>query len=459
MKTILTITGVFAALLASMVAASPDPSQAQTASFEYAFATQQGSDIYIHLINGAEPPGYTARHAFSVPDYHRLAEASASPDGRQIAFGFFAGGMGIKKIYVLDVQTGTTAEIGPFTPWFDDIGELVEPFAPYVWSPDSTRLAFIGGEQDQHGLSTIYLYSTAGQTVTTLTGDGGTHSRIAWSPDGHYLASLGGSADCTDAACDVTLDIWDTVDLALTTRVDLRPYLQLPIPPRTAACYFEWSPDNAYLSFMMGCDVLSRFFFDMYVLDVSHETITRLTQFAQARTLWDNQVQFSATFSTVWHDARTLLIGAAARVTFPDPGVDAIRTGQTAAYAAPDWDETVLTSTVAVEWALNPVSGQLAYRAAEYLPDNPYAPQSVHVQIATLNGGELIPHHQAPTGCGLDWSPDGTALAYGNYTFPGSHCLGLEGFTLVDAGTGTITTVPRPQDVTAHPVGWIRVSD
>ncbi len=96
-----------------------------------------------------------------------------SPDGGQIAFGKPGG-----NLHVLDLVEGTQRAL------------LDEPLdnvsGGFCWSPDGTRLAFMGDRNNQRGLM-IVSASGAGQGLSQRV-SGDLSGSVAWSPDGKQLA-------------------------------------------------------------------------------------------------------------------------------------------------------------------------------------------------------------------------------------------------------------------------------
>lgn len=460
MQRLFSLIALISVVVASTVLFHPDQlSEAQVSSYGYAIAVQNDTEVQINVL-GNDPLGeLIVGPTLTVPENYRLIDAAASPTGTHIALGFWAGSWGIKTIYILDMLNGGIQEIGNFVPLIQDIQDTTELFPSYLWSPNGSLLAYVGHPVDEDGATDLYIYSLDTQSVFNLTQDVRYQYRVAWSQDGQYLSILSGSRECQVDTCETMLEIWDVAQSQQVRTINLLDYLAFPLLPHTAACYFDWSPDNAHLSFMMGCEILSGRFFDMYVLDVHTGEVDQLTEFAAPSIVWDSPVQFGAIFSSAWYDGQTLLISAWVRPIFPNLGIDAIYTSQTAIYQTSQWNETVLMSDLAMEWALNPATQQLAYRAATYSVDrNLYQPGQIGIQIARLENNELVVQRQAPMGCHLAWSPDGTMLAYGDYQSVSGTCLGLEGFVLVDNTTGEIVEVPLP---TGNVVlgGWIAQLD
>ena len=97
-----------------------------------------------------------------------------SPDGRRLAY-FDVTNTGEYDVWILDLERGTVERLTT------DRGRDSEP----IWSPDSTRIAYLSGGQP--GGPGIFVRRADGAgTIDRLTS--GTHLPIYWSADGKWLA-------------------------------------------------------------------------------------------------------------------------------------------------------------------------------------------------------------------------------------------------------------------------------
>jgi serine/threonine-protein kinase len=107
------------------------------------------------------------------PVDHQYLVSRLSPDGRRLAFHDSAGGE--YDVWILDIERGTVEKLTP------DPGRDSEP----IWSPDSTRIAYLA--TGQPGGPGLFIRRADGTgTVTRLTT--GTHLASSWSADGKWLA-------------------------------------------------------------------------------------------------------------------------------------------------------------------------------------------------------------------------------------------------------------------------------
>jgi WD40 repeat protein len=123
-----------------------------------------------------------------------VADVVWSPDGQRLAVA--SGGEvwndGIHNAWV-NIYDTTHWQIQAHLPYTDGIFAL-------AWSPDSTQIA-VGSASVTLTLGTIAIWDVmTGQHIRTYSGHGKVVNRLAWSPDGRFLAS---------ASDDHTAKVWD----------------------------------------------------------------------------------------------------------------------------------------------------------------------------------------------------------------------------------------------------------
>jgi WD40 repeat protein len=152
-----------------------------------------------------------------------------SPDGSKIAILCFDNKENVSAIQVLDAGTYKlliTIE--------SDM--VVDPLQWISWSPDSTRIAVAGGN-DESGtvVNPIYIFdASSGEKLLKIVKHTGMVSAAHWSPDGKRLVS--GSTDDTTR-------VWD---------VETGAELLTLSTPNDWAAYPLWSPDGQYLLVAIG---------------------------------------------------------------------------------------------------------------------------------------------------------------------------------------------------------------
>ncbi len=208
-------------------------------------------------------------------------------------------------------------------------------------------------------------------------------------------------------------------------------------------CGMNWSPNGIVLSFVSACPKSAPHIpGEVYLWKVADNTISQVTSYT---------IPFSNTagvltpsIETFWHDDDTLLIS----VTHVRTGVDV---NETIAYHPSTQTTTVLSGLMTREWARNPLSGQLAYRA---FTTDAFAPVNPVIHLATYTHNTLTVQATLPNGCDLDWSPDGTTLAY---TVRGTTCTEpVTALAFYDVATGTTQQVAVSDYREVLPVGWVR---
>ncbi|MGQ0587885.1 MAG: Tol-Pal system beta propeller repeat protein TolB [Gammaproteobacteria bacterium] len=105
-----------------------------------------------------------------------------------------------------------------------------EPLMSPSWSPDRSRLAYVGFER---GRSTVYIHALASGELTRLAQERGINGAPAWSPDGRQLALT--------LSFERNPDIY-VIDLANNTRRQLTQHFAIDTEP-------AWSPDGKTIVF------------------------------------------------------------------------------------------------------------------------------------------------------------------------------------------------------------------
>ena len=105
-----------------------------------------------------------------------------------------------------------------------------EPLMSPAWSPDRTRLAYVGFER---GRSAIYIHTLANGDLRRFTNERGINGAPAWSPDGRSLALT--------LSFEKNPDIY-VVDVASGARRQLTQHFAIDTEP-------TWSPDGRQIAF------------------------------------------------------------------------------------------------------------------------------------------------------------------------------------------------------------------
>lgn len=197
--------------------ATPAPA-ASTPAPSNAPLSQTGPWLIIHAgehgLWAANPDGAGLTQLVNVriisPPYS--IRAALSPDGRHVAFVTAADPSTYQglALNLLTLPEGTVESITPlFKPdvvpftgdnFGSDTFEAARSIADYdsmAWSPDGTRLAFIGAQDGPS--SDLYVYHLADGRIERLTDGPSQAYGLSWSPDGKYIVHAGVSSFGTGA--------------------------------------------------------------------------------------------------------------------------------------------------------------------------------------------------------------------------------------------------------------------
>lgn len=114
-----------------------------------------------------------------------------------------------------------------------------------LWSPDGTRLAFTGMTSPDSSKADVYLFDLQTLTLINLTRSTSTVRSIipnAWSPDSQWLTINGAWSISED-----NIPVWETMAFSTTTNQIIT------IAPRHQTCRLAWSPDGQYLASDTAC--------------------------------------------------------------------------------------------------------------------------------------------------------------------------------------------------------------
>lgn len=157
------------------------------------FVAEDSTLSQLHLYSAGDEGGALTQlsPSFTNPSGN-VREFSVSPDGRTVAYVANADAATDYGLYLIAVDGGTPTEVAT------DFGSNVN-IRELLWSPDGTQLAYLANPAGRSSrgftISEVFLVSRDGSDNRKINGSiGSTPSvfldRIAWSPDGRYLAQM-----------------------------------------------------------------------------------------------------------------------------------------------------------------------------------------------------------------------------------------------------------------------------
>jgi len=211
-----------------------------------------GSARSVYMIN-ADGTGLTR---LTGPDGNVDQEASWSPDGTEIAFTNDTGSFDRPtRLRILRVATRALVQlpIGSFSP------------SRIQWSPDGTQLSFDDFDDDVR--AHIYLVNANGSSSPKRLAVVGEESGAAWSPDGSRLAFIGQAGPTSPER------VYVTSRSGTNTR---------PVTPADLVLGFlggdvDWSPDGSRLVFSAAHPFGEDFGNDIYVIGTDGTGLVNLT--------------------------------------------------------------------------------------------------------------------------------------------------------------------------------------
>ncbi len=242
----------------------------------------------------SEAPPRSAGPNIEIADLYHLrsvGEVALSPDGSRLAF---------------TVQHTDRAGAPYSRIWTAELaGKTAAPFANGIegstprWSPDGTRLAFMG--RTGEGTSGIVLANADGTGIESLADVAGSNhplpqvgERMAWSPDGRriaFVSAMPGPEPDMESDPIVITRYWFRPASSAGARFSDNRRLHVfvadvgtkQVRQITDGAYSEhsidWSPDSKQLVFLSNRQPDPDFFFnyDLFIVDVDSSAIRRLT--------------------------------------------------------------------------------------------------------------------------------------------------------------------------------------
>jgi len=204
-----------------------------------------GSDIYIVR---TDDPSDVRRLTYLTGLLGGAHFANWSPNGRQVVFNSFWGGLPKRDIYVIDIDgTGLTKLT-------DNPADDTRP----DWSPNGQRIAF---QSNRSGNNDIYLMNPDGSDVVQLTSHAATDAAPEWSPDGKRIA-FQSNRDGDDDIWVMNADGSGLMQLTNNNIRDAKP---------------SWSPDGKRIAFHRDVAYLGEVHGELFTMNADGTDVRMLS--------------------------------------------------------------------------------------------------------------------------------------------------------------------------------------
>ncbi|MBE7513653.1 MAG: PD40 domain-containing protein [Anaerolineales bacterium] len=395
--------------------------QAGYQGYEFAYIDGSGSRLTFYTINpitGVPAP----RFLLDAPNGYPLVRAFLSPTGRYAVLGFGSAPQ-IFGLALLDIKTATYTVIANPTPLAD--------YAEVAWSPDGMNFTYLNRKPNLYRAlyNAVNLKATPLPTMNSLV-------EGRFSPDGRRLAGITARTR-GDGQVEYSLTIFTLAtgrqDYTAPVTV-LSPFQVDPI------CGLAWSPDGTALAFATPCDDSA----PSEVFVVGPGGLSQVSKNGAALIVGDIPVRTVTRNTLNWFERGTLFVGSYLEGVYnadpaPKPPRVASRTAAHEIISGRSIPLIATTNPVAVlEWAQNPTTGVVAFRARESSTEGAVIREWVGVGTYDQGKGILPTGNYAP-GCDfLRWSPDGGWLAYRELS---QYCWEQRSLTIIEANSGAASQV------------------
>lgn len=388
---------------------------AEPSIYKFAYLSlSTNNKLQLNLVN---PVNLTVSGQHSIPllPLQAPSRVLGSPDGKWLGLDLSFGwhwNLGDDVLRLINISSGTSRDIihGYFPETADRYAGKYQDMA---WSPDSKYLAFVIFENQ---IATAYVYNVATDSTTKLTVKSVNAWHLAWTNDSSELAVQ--SDTCSDGGlnCQATIEAFDMATLSPKLALDLS---SLPGGgDEFVACNLRWSPDGRYLSFVSICDTQAfQAAKEVYIWDTKTTKFQHLTSFT-LDILKRKPVIATGIYHTVWADSQTLLVSVIIIDTeFVKAKVQDTTQLKTFVYQIPNGTFAKLSSEDTEEWAVNPITGEIAFSSTGVLDPKRGLPdfETFTVKKASLKGQAFANLVTDSKGADLHWSPDGTTLEYSQH--------------------------------------------
>ncbi|MEP7285460.1 MAG: hypothetical protein ABI947_06805 [Chloroflexota bacterium] len=444
MKPLLTIW-VFVTLVLALVQPSASfAKQSASGKYSYAYLTSVADKPTIKLVDVTS--GTVENLPIDPPEGKSLYQVLASPTGEWLALVF--------RLHITDNTQELLRLVNVASRETRDIplpdGQMALDI-DHAWSPDGNYLVF--DVPLYAGSINVYSYSLATGKVSTLLVNPDRY-HFVWSTDSSQIAIEQGHCYSPEE-CNTWIETFDIVTQTRKLAVDLAPLF--PPYSEESICLLNWSPGMRYMAFISSCVAASETpaggpLEEVYIWDTQTGKVSRLTSFTEAMAKDENVIMIWALYQTHWYDSHTLVIGARwANSSHPEDKT------QIVVYNLANNTSNVLSSDFLYEFAINPVSKQIALKIFSPLskkaPDVP--PYDGRIVTLTNDKGVFKLNTAVDvTGCQFAWSPDGAYLFFNKYTGPDC-VIRADKFAFLDKSNNEVKLTLPAAEGDSTPIGWV----
>lgn len=425
-------------------------------SWRYGYVTRnaEGQLVLVTI----DPVTLRSRTATFFDSQAGRTSATTSPDGQWLLLWYndypYSGHAWWEVESVLrlvNLETGEIEDVAypRYVDFMFDSGHFFDDYNLYpLWSPDSRYFTFLD-----------FVYSMDTGEILPLTVE--PLSRV-WSPDSRYLA-IADSVCRVNGCYGIALNLYEAPEMSLAQTAVYDDWID--------ACDLAWSTDQTIIAFDNHCSYWKSGLWgygEIIQWKLATNEVSPLTSYTIAPWERDVGVDGAAEYSTLWLDDETLLVSlfhfdlmGSEDGLVPNPSTLVVGT---AVYRFPSLEWEWLNDEYVTEWAYNPNTEQIAYEVRRLDTSDPenYRWEQERVEIATFNQGELTPQYLAPTGCDLQWSPDGAWLIYHT---PGRdeigrwyECQRWRSLIFVNGSTGQVSEISLPVRLVNF-AGWLQMAE
>ncbi|MEP7288522.1 MAG: hypothetical protein ABI947_22445 [Chloroflexota bacterium] len=447
-KHLLMIGSLIAAMLLSLLQPSAGfAKQSAVIKYRYTYLTSVSDKLTIKMVN--VNTGTVDILPADPPEGKFLYQVLTSPTGEWLALLFKLPTLDSNKnlIRLVNISSKETRDI--ILP-----SGQIGLSADHTWSPDGQYMAF--EMQLDQGPINAYIYSIANDTLSPIITNVDYFGYYVWSNDSSQLAISQGRCPNPEE-CNARIETFDISTHTRKLSLDLAK-LSLGYAWQEDVCNLTWSPGMRYVSFAALCDdsmdVAIKGLEEVYVWDTQTDKVSRLTSFTADLLANDKSViKFAANYQTHWYDAQTLVVGAHWSGTKADP----TEKTRIIAYNMANNTSRVLSSDFLYEFAINPVSRQIALKVFSPLikkaADVP--PYDERIVALTNDSGTFKLNTVIDvTGCHFAWSPDGAYLFFNKYTGPDC-VIRADKFAFLDKSNNEVKLTLPAEEGEVTPIGWV----